>query len=361
MRSPRRVEIDITSRCNLRCRYCYFFDREAARYRDRSTEEWLRFFEECGDASVMSVQLAGGEPFIREDLPQLIDGIVRNRMRFSLLSNGGLIDDGIAAHLASTGRCDLVQVSVDGSGPETHDMFRGKGSFDSALRGIRSLQRHDLPVTVRVTIHKRNVGDLEETALLLLEKMGIPSFSTNAAGYLGSCRLHSDDVLLSTADRQKAMETLLRLEERYPGRVTAQAGPLAEARMWADMESAAATGAPSLHGGGSLVGCGCPFQTIAVRSDGVYVPCTMLATVELGEIGKNSFLNVWHKAEALGSLRRRSSIALETFEECRGCGYRTHCTGNCPGLAYSITGEIDRPSPDACLKRFLEDGGRIPA
>jgi SynChlorMet cassette radical SAM/SPASM protein ScmE len=355
MRSPRRVEIDVTSRCNLRCRYCYFFDDGSKEHPDLPAKEWLPFFDECGDAGVMEVQLAGGEPFIREDLPELIDGIVRNRMRFSILSNGGLIDEPTAERLAATGRCNLVQVSVDGSRPEVHDTLRGKGSFDGALRGIRVLQKHTLPVTVRVTIHRHNVDNLEATARLLLEELGLPSFSTNAAGCLGSCRLNPDDVLLSTSDRQRAMETLLRLEKKWPGRITAQAGPLAEARIWTAMQK----GGQSPISGGRLTACGCPFQSIAVRPDGVYVPCTMLSGLELGRIGKDALLDVWKGAEALVSLRRRNTIDLETFEECRECSYRTHCTGNCPGLAYSLTGEVDRPSPDACLKRFLEDGGKV--
>ena len=115
MRTPRRVNIDITSRCNLRCRYCYFFDNSAVNYRDLPTEEWLRFFAELGELNVMDVILAGGEPFIRSDLPTLLDGIVQQRMRFALLSNGALITDDIAAFIARTGRCNYVQVSVDGA------------------------------------------------------------------------------------------------------------------------------------------------------------------------------------------------------------------------------------------------------
>ena len=84
-------------------------------YKDLSTEEWLQFFDELGSLGVMNLSLAGGEPFIREDLTILLEGIVRNRMRFSLLSNGALIDDEMAAFLAGTGRCDHVQISVDGS------------------------------------------------------------------------------------------------------------------------------------------------------------------------------------------------------------------------------------------------------
>jgi hypothetical protein len=37
-----------------------------------------------------------------------------------------------------------------------------------------------------------------------------------------------------------------------------------------------------------------------------------------------------------------------------------YCAGNCPALAYTITGKEDHPSPDACLRTFLLEGGRLP-
>jgi SynChlorMet cassette radical SAM/SPASM protein ScmE len=186
----------------------------------------------------MNVCLAGGEPFILEDLPALLDGI----------SNGGLINDKIASYIAQTGRCDSVQVSVDGSCPETHDVCRGKGSFEGAIRGIGILTHHDIPVTIRVTIHHYNVHDLENIAHFLLDDLGLPGFSTNAAGYLGSCQKSSHELLLTTQDREIAMETLLRLSEIYPGRISAMAGPLAEARRWSRMKEACSEGGPQFHG-----------------------------------------------------------------------------------------------------------------
>jgi pyruvate-formate lyase-activating enzyme len=144
MRMPRSVDVEITARCNLHCRYCYFFNNPNIEYRDLPTEEWLTFFEELGRRGVMSVTLIGGEPFIREDLPTLIDGLVENRMRYSIAFNGGLIDNGMAAYLAQSGHCDSVQISVDGSCPDTHDARRGKGSFEGAIRGIRTLGDNNL-------------------------------------------------------------------------------------------------------------------------------------------------------------------------------------------------------------------------
>lgn len=360
MRAPRNVDIEITARCNLRCRYCYFFNNQAVEYRDLPTDEWLRFFDELGSLGVMKVTLAGGEPFIREDLPVLIEGLVRNRMRFSFLSNGGLIDEGIAAFIAGTGRCEYVQVSVDGSCATVHDSCRGKGAFDGAIRGIRTLQRHGIFVASRVTIHRNNVHDLENIARFLLEDLGLPGFSTNSAGYLGTCCVNAEDLLLNLAERQEAMATLLRLEAKYPGRISATAGPLSEAHAWRRMEAARAQGQPAFPNRGRLTACGCPSSKISVRADGTLVPCNMLNHIGLGRINRDSLADIWQHAPALNQLRSRRAIPLTAFDCCAGCAFIPYCTGSCPGLAYTLTGQVDHPSPDACLRRFLEEGGAIP-
>ena len=67
MRTPRHVDIEVTGRCNLHCRYCY--RGGASLGRELSTEEWRRFFAELGECTVMTVCLGGGEPFLRNDLP----------------------------------------------------------------------------------------------------------------------------------------------------------------------------------------------------------------------------------------------------------------------------------------------------
>jgi Fe-coproporphyrin III synthase len=361
MRVPRRLDLELTAQCNLRCRYCYFFNNAAVEYKDLTTAEWLQFFDELGSLGVMNLALAGGEPFHRPDLRALLDGIIRNRMRFALLSNGGLIDDDMAAYIAQSKRCDHVQISLDGSRPETHDAARGKGAWEGAVRGIRILQRNHVPVTVRLTIHRYNVDDLEDAAHFLLQDLGLASFSTNSAGYLGNCQRHADELMLTTAERQRAMETLLRLNQEYDGRINAAAGPLAEGRMWRKMEDARVAGASAFSNGGHLTACNCTFYKIAIRADGAIVPCNMLPHIVLGHVNRDSLAEVWQTAPALADLRARHSIPLSDFEFCAGCDYQPYCTGNCPGLAYTLTGQVNHPSPDACLRRFLADGGRLAA
>ena len=354
MRTPRSIDLEITSRCNASCKYCYYLNNPGVDYRDLPKERWLDFFAELQRCQVMEVTLLGGEPLLREDFLELVDGIVVNQMRFSLLTNGSLMTSAIANHLMSTGRCNMVQVSLDGSSPSVHESLRGPGSFAPALAAIRQLQEVGLPVTVRVTIHPGNVDDLTAIASLLLEELELSSFSTNAASSLGDAGKYPPDVLLRPEQRLQAMHTLAELDQAYPGRIHANAGPLADWRNFQQMEAACNSG-EAIPGRGRLVGCGCVFGQIAVRSDGAITPCVMLPQMVLGHIGKDNLATIWQSSPDLEQMRKRYHVELKSFEECCDCVWLQNCTGNCPGTAYTRTGEINHPCPDACMKRFISE------
>lgn len=354
MRTPRTLDLEITSRCNADCSYCYYLNNPDVVYADLPKDAWLSFFRELAGCRVMRVTLQGGEPLLRADFTDLVDGIVANRMRFSVLTNGSLLTPRIAGQLQQSGRCDMVQVSLDGSTADVHESLRGGGTFEPAVSAIRLLQSFKLPVTVRVTIHPGNVDDLPDIARLLLEELQLPSFSTNAASSLGISSKYGAGVLLNTKERFEAIRTMAALDRRYPGRIQANAGPLADWRMFSEMEKARRTGV-SVAGRGRLVGCGCVFDSLAVRSDGAYIPCVMLPHLVLGRIGEAPLSEVWQNAGSLCRLRERREIALEEFEECLRCEWQSSCTGNCPGTAFTATGDVDRPCPSTCLKRFADE------
>ena len=190
--------------------------------------------------------------------------------------------------------------------------------------------------------------------------MGFEDFSTNSASYMGLCRQNVEMVQLTTEERSLAMESLLKLDKKYNGRISADAGPLAEAKTWLEMEKARLQGIKSIPGRGYLIACNGPMDTIAVRADGIMVPCIQMSHTKLGRINEDDLKDVWQNHLELKRLRNRHNIPLSDFEFCQGCDYINYCTGNCPALAYLILGNENHPSPDACLKQFLEDGGRLP-
>lgn len=360
MKTPRAVDLNITSKCNLTCLYCSHFTGATDVKTDLPFAEWRRFMEELSRCAVMEVKLSGGEPLLHNDFDAIVECIVKNRMRFTILSNGTLITEEKAKFLASTGRCNFVQLSIDGAKAKTHDSCRGKGNFAKTVEGFCNLRKYNVNVAVRVTIHKYNVGELEEIARFLLEELELPCFSVNSAGYMGLCRQNADRIQLNAAERTLAMETLLRMDKQYRGRISALAGPLAEARHWLEMEMARKEGKERLPQGGYLSGCGHVWSTLSVRPDGVIVPCTQMAHIELGRMNQVDLATVWQTHPELARLRQRSAIPLSNFAYCRDCSYINYCTGNCPAIAYTMLEDEYQPSPDACFKRFLADGGKLP-
>jgi SynChlorMet cassette radical SAM/SPASM protein ScmE len=357
MKTPRSVDLEITTACNLRCRYCSHFSSPGDVTADLPTAEWRTFFEELGNLGVMSVVLSGGEPLLRPDILELIESIVKNRMRFDILTNGTKVTEDLARAIASTKRCNYVQVSIDGATADVHDSYRGKGVFHKAVSAIRTLKEAGVRVTVRVTIHRKNYETIDDIARFLLEDLGLPGFSTNYASYMGLFRDHPEEVQLTVDNRISTMNNLVRLARKYPGRITGAAGPLAEARAYASMDQARSKGKPGWAG--YLAACGCPWSKITVRADGVIIPCTHLSHIELGRINHDSLLDIWQNHPDLQRLRSRKEIPLSNFPQCAECGYQPYCTGNCPGVAYNITGDVYAPSPESCLKVFLASGGKI--
>ena len=87
--APRDVYIILTSRCPLRCLHCY------GRYGDPGLEtdelgvsEWGSVFRQLNDLGVFFVNIAGGEPTVHPEFPEIIEELVSLKMHFILTTNG---------------------------------------------------------------------------------------------------------------------------------------------------------------------------------------------------------------------------------------------------------------------------------
>jgi SynChlorMet cassette radical SAM/SPASM protein ScmE len=353
------VDIALTGRCNLRCEYCFYADEMVA-LRDLATDQWLTFFEELGRLAIRRVTLTGGEVFTRRDFFELVDGVVANRMRYTILTNGTLIDEKVLGQFEIGKRrlrLDSIQVSIDGSRAEIHNLSR-PNSFDRALRGLRLLKDAGFPVTVRTTINRHNLHDLDNIAQLLLEDVGLPSFSTNEAMPMGAGCDNQGDITLTTVEKMEAMRILQWLLARYPGRLSANAGPQAKLKMYAEMEHSRQTGEKASDWQmGYLTACGCIYSKLDVLHDGTIVPCHIMHQMNLGHIETDLFEEIWHTHPVLQSLRARRSVPMQEVAGCKSCGWASYCNGSCPGLAYELTGGLLRANSEDCYRLFLADTG----
>jgi SynChlorMet cassette radical SAM/SPASM protein ScmE len=354
--APEELDISLTGKCNLACRYC-FYAEEMAALNDLPARRWSDFFAEAGGIGVRRLTLSGGEVFTRPDLFDLIDSLIGNRMRYSILTNGTLIDEKVIAAF-DTGkrrfRLDSIQVSIDGSCATVHDASRPPASFDRALRGLRLLKQAGFPVTVRVTINRHNVHDLPAIARLLLEDVGLSSFSTNSADRFGSARCNGQDVVLNPEEWDSAVRSLKELLLRYPGRISASAGPLAFSRDMERIEKAMAEGLTGLPGRGKLSACGGVFSKMAVLHDGSMTPCNMLSELVMGKIGDTPLQEAWLRGDPIRVLRERYETPITSMPGCEDCRFSGFCTGGCPAVVYAQHGTLHAVNREHCYRTCIE-------
>lgn len=361
---PDNFDLSLTGKCNLHCEYC-FYANEMHNRPDLSKEEWFQFIDELGSLSIRSLTLSGGELFVRKDLWEIIDHIIQNRMRYSILSNGTLITPDTLKQFEigkRRSRLSSIQVSIDGSRPDVHDKSRGEGSFVKAVNGLRLLKDSGFPVTSRVTINRFNVDDLENVTKLLLEDIGLNSFGTNDAIPMGSGCDNQSSITLTAEQQLFAIKKMHELDVKYKGRINASAGPLAKWKMYGELEHAKATGEKSTRFQmGYLTACGCMYDKLSVHHDGKISPCNMLPTLEMGRINKDSIKEIWKNHQALKDLKNRRSIPMSEVPGCENCEWNEFCNGSCPGLPHTINGNFNLPNTHDCYKKFLiENGLRSP-
>jgi radical SAM protein with 4Fe4S-binding SPASM domain len=153
--SLRYILLNITNKCNLACRHCYIGKSGAQEISLKTFETAVSQFEDMGGLKLM---ISGGEPLVHSRFFSLMEILPSYELRVVLLSNGTLIDEKTARKLAKY--VDEVQVSIDGT--VSHDLIRGRGSYEKAMRGISNLKKYEIPVSIATMIHKYNAHEFEE-------------------------------------------------------------------------------------------------------------------------------------------------------------------------------------------------------
>jgi MoaA/NifB/PqqE/SkfB family radical SAM enzyme len=146
--SPVILNILITSVCDMRCTHCFFTEEldDKPRKKLQMTTDQLRRVSETLGGSLPILIIAGGEPFTRKDLPEVVRAFYENNRLESvyLMSNGGIqqrIFPDVTRILEECPKLNVtVALGIDGL-KEEHEKIRGKeGSWDRAIGTARRLQ-----------------------------------------------------------------------------------------------------------------------------------------------------------------------------------------------------------------------------
>ncbi len=157
----RRVYWEVTAGCNLRCIHCRRTDVLTKGSPDElTTPEAKSFIDQLADMGRPVLIFSGGEPLFRKDIFELISYAKEKGLPSGLATNGTLVTEKIANHLADAG-VYYASISLDGALAETHDAFRGAGNFAKALKGFLALKNAGIKVQINFTVTKKNVSEVE--------------------------------------------------------------------------------------------------------------------------------------------------------------------------------------------------------
>jgi radical SAM protein with 4Fe4S-binding SPASM domain len=171
---PVNASIEVTSRCNATCGYCYITQEK--KLPDLSFERMRAIIDKVYDAGVMFLCLTGGEPFARSDFLGLLSYCIeKNFFKISLLTNGTLIGDD---HISLIGRYpnffSYVRMSIFSHVPEIHDAYCGVAhAFRTILDNAGKLRDSGIRVVFSLNILDFNYKTYETTKEYL-ENLGFP-------------------------------------------------------------------------------------------------------------------------------------------------------------------------------------------
>lgn len=166
MNTLREVDLNLTARCNLDCKFCSV---QVQPVTHRGTELDIRtlerLFVEFDQLGVRVIRLVGGEPFVRRDIGEIIALAGQFRFSTTILTNGTVMKRQHVL-LAKASRVSHIAFSVDGPNAPLHDESRGKPkSFDRVVALMKECREASLPHRMMTAVTVDVIQRLKELVL----------------------------------------------------------------------------------------------------------------------------------------------------------------------------------------------------
>ena len=314
-----------TLSCNLRCKHCLVSAGKELKD-ELTTEEIKKLIDKAIELGVKRFYITGGEPFIKDDIFELIRYITQEKNReLIILTNATLFDDKrIAAMEKLKSPKLIIQVSLEGPNAEIHDKLRGKGSFDKAVGGIKNLIGIGIIPIVSTALNKYNEKHITETSKFLSE-LGLKEHNIlwmhakgRGANNVNDLYVPSEKITKIMKDMRKAykgLEFIIDNVESLKVRVRAKRGRKNDL-------------------------CNNCYEKICVNSDGHVYPCASLngdSKFDAGSIREKSLKEIWLNSKVMERCRKNT---VQEKTGCSDCYLKFFCGGGCTSHSYYAS-EVD--------------------
>lgn len=217
------VLLDITERCNQNCTYCFAKANEDVDLDPTlaEIEKWYDKLMELGEERPFNIQLSGGEPTVREDLPEIIKMGKEKGFEYIQLNTNGkriALEEGYAKKLKKAG-ISVVFLQFDGTKEEIHQALRGEPLLELKKKAVANCRKAGIPVTLVPTLVKGinldNIGDMIQFLLKNIDV--VKGIHFQPVSFFGR---HPDEEQKGEFENRVTMfETLHEIENQTKGRL----------------------------------------------------------------------------------------------------------------------------------------------
>jgi radical SAM protein with 4Fe4S-binding SPASM domain len=303
--APYRSDVVLTYRCNNHCPHCYVGRKKP--FPEMETEDWKRVTQTLWDIGIPHITFTGGEPTLRDDLPELVAAAEETGLVTGLITNGRLLERHLVQELVSAG-LDHVQITLESSNEDIHNQMVGASAWRETVQGIENCLRTPLYVLTNTTLTRENCTGIEKT-VSFLKSLGLERFAVNSLIYSG---------------HGKSIGTGIAEEELAP-----HVNAIKKAAESTNMDFIWYTPThycifdPCVAGVG-LKQCSAAKYNIAVEPNGDVIPCQSYFKT-MGNILTDPWEKIW-ESDIAHFLRNREYVE----EKCRACPDLNLCGNGCP-------------------------------
>ncbi len=150
------IQIEVTNKCNLRCKHCYLPDYS----KELDRKKISSIVYEAKQLGVMDVDFTGGEPLLLQGLSEIIEEVLKEGMCTTIFTNAVYIPEDFKILIQ---RYDGIRlkVSLDGWNETIHDSIRGRGTFKRTIKNIEYFRSLGVPVTINVVLNNKNISGVK--------------------------------------------------------------------------------------------------------------------------------------------------------------------------------------------------------
>jgi radical SAM protein with 4Fe4S-binding SPASM domain len=346
-RIPRAVVWNITERCNMRCTHCETNSGKQKKG-ELDTLESLSLADDLAKAGCKLVNLAGGEPLMRKDWPEISKKLDSLKIEVIMVSNGIAIDEEMISQMKYAG-VSGVSVSIDGE-QTAHDSIRKttsrlrRSAHSSAIRATELLAASSLKTAVITQVSKRSFPDLDAVHERL-ERLEVDNWQIQLAMPYGRTLKLKKEYLLEPNSIPGLLDKVSGFIETSRINVTAS-----------DNLGYYTRHEPVLRRNRGRLsfwhGCLAGIQAASIGATGDVKGCPALPDqFASGNIRETSFADIWKNED---NFAYNTAFCEDDLEGgCAECAFGKICRGGCTAMAYAVTGTVyDNPF---CAQRSHQD------